>query len=59
MKQYLVNASEMKRYDENTIDKYQVPSLVLMERAALVTVEEIQRACGTAPCRVLGHGGRW
>lgn len=57
MKQYLVNASEMKRYDENTIDKYQVPSLVLMERAALVTVEEIQRACGTAPCRVLVMAG--
>ena len=52
MKQYLVTASEMKRYDRNTIEKYRLPSLLLMERAALVTVEEIRRVYGKAPCRV-------
>lgn len=57
MRQYLVKASEMKRYDENTIGKYKMPSLVLMERAALVTTEELQRTCGTAPCRVLVMAG--
>lgn len=57
MLQYLVNASEMKRYDRNTIKKYRLPSLLLMERAALVTVEEIQRAYGKAPCRVLVVAG--
>lgn len=57
MRQYLVSASEMKRYDGNTIDKYQIPSLVLMERAALVTVEELQRERGTSPCKVLIMAG--
>ena len=33
--EYIVTAEEMKRYDENTIHKIGVPSLVLMERAAL------------------------
>ena len=57
MKQYVVSASEMKRYDANTIEKYRIPSLLLMERAALVTVEELERARGTKPCRVLVLAG--
>ena len=57
MKQYLVTASEMKQYDTNTIQKYLIPSLILMERAALVTVEEIHRAWGDGPCRVLVAAG--
>lgn len=57
MKQYLVTASEMKRYDTNTIEKYHMPSLILMERAALVTVEEIHRIWGKSPCRVLVASG--
>lgn len=57
MKQYVVTASEMKRYDSNTIEKYHLPSLLLMERAALVTVEEIERARGCSPGRVLVVAG--
>ena len=57
MKQYVVTASEMKRYDANTIEKYKVPSLLLMERAALATVEELQHAYGDRPCRVLVVAG--
>ena len=57
MKQYVVTASEMKRYDTNTIEKYHMPSLFLMERAALVTVEEIQHTRGDKPCRVLVVAG--
>ena len=57
MKQYVVTASEMKRYDTNTIEKYHMPSLLLMERAALVTVEELQHAYGDKPCRVLVVAG--
>lgn len=53
MKQYLVTSFEMKRYDTNTIERYHMPSLLLMERAALVTAEEIQRAYGPVPCKVL------
>ena len=57
MKQYVVTASEMKRYDANTIEKYHIPSLLLMERAALVTAEEIEQVCGGRPCKVLVMAG--
>ena len=40
-KEYLVSAEEMKEYDKNTIEYFGVPSLVLMERAALAAAEEI------------------
>lgn len=39
---YLVNSREMKNYDTNTIETYQIPSLVLMERAALEIVAVIK-----------------
>lgn len=39
--QILVNSREMKEYDSNTIHHFQVPSLVLMERAALGVCGEI------------------
>lgn len=39
--EYLVNSSEMKRCDSNTVHKIGVPSMVLMERAALSSVEEL------------------
>mgnify|MGYP002521922929 CR=1 FL=1 len=58
MKRYLVSASEMKRYDQNTTDIFKVPSLLLMERAALVTVEELQRERGKIPCKVLIVAGQ-
>jgi NAD(P)H-hydrate epimerase len=37
----LVNAEEMRRLDESTIKDHGMPSLVLMERAALATVETL------------------
>lgn len=58
MKHYLVTAEEMRQYDANTIEQFHMPSLLLMERAALVTVEELQRMCGKASCRVLVLAGR-
>lgn len=39
--QYIVNAEEMKKYDSDTIEHFGIPSVVLMERAALASVEEI------------------
>ncbi len=42
--EYLVTAEEMKRYDAVTIEKIGIPSLVLMERAALSVFEEILAA---------------
>lgn len=38
---YLVNSREMKSYDNNTTEKYLVPSIVLMERAAVAFVEKL------------------
>lgn len=46
---YLLNAQQMKACDEATIEKFKVPSLVLMERAALavrdVVLERYPEAC--------------
>jgi NAD(P)H-hydrate epimerase len=39
--EYLLNAVQMKQCDADTIRKIGIPSLVLMERAALAVVEEI------------------
>lgn len=41
--QYLLNARQMKQADKNTIETFGVPSLVLMERAALKIIEVIQK----------------
>lgn len=41
-KRYLVSAKEMKEYDGNTIQYFGMPSLVLMERAAMAVAEEIE-----------------
>lgn len=58
MKQYLVKASEMKQYDRNTIEKYHIPALILMERAALVTAEEIRRIWGENLGKIIVISGR-
>lgn len=39
----VVDGGQMKQCDKNTIEHFGVPSLVLMERAALGVVEEIER----------------
>lgn len=57
MKQYVVSAEEMKRYDSNTTKLFQVPSLLLMERAALETVGEICRCVGGKEQRMLVVAG--
>lgn len=43
--QYVVSSQEMKQFDKNTIEYYGVPSMVLMERAALAVFEEVKRNC--------------
>lgn len=40
---YIVNSQEMKQYDQNTTERFQIPSIVLMERAALAFVEELKK----------------
>ena len=46
--QYLLSAREMKQIDKNTIEVFGVPSLVLMERAALCVVEVIKKETADA-----------
>mgnify|MGYP002301405742 CR=1 FL=1 len=41
--QYIVTKKEMQAIDAYTMDKIGIPSAVLMERAALSVVEEIER----------------
>lgn len=55
--EYLVTQTEMQQYDKNTIECLKMPSIVLMERAALVTVEQIQKEMGDMPYRVLVVAG--
>ncbi len=43
---YLVNSREMKRYDTNTISRFHMPGLLLMERAALAFAEEAKKESG-------------
>lgn len=54
---YLVNAGEMKEIDKRSIEEYGIPSLVLMERAALEVAKEAEKlleAAGKA-----GKGSVW
>lgn len=58
---YLVSASEMRRYDENTISIIGIPACVLMERAALAVVEVVEAHsrdpfCGKSVLVVAGRG---
>ena len=39
--EYLVTSAEMKRCDGNTIEHFGMPSMVLMERAALLSLIHI------------------
>lgn len=41
--EYLVNSREMKMCDENTSTHFQIPSMVLMERAALCFVDALYK----------------
>ncbi len=56
--EYLVNAKEMKACDEQTQKEFQMPAVVLMERAAEAVVSEIIRRCKKdAAILVLCGGG--
>lgn len=44
--EYVVTGSQMKQIDEDTIGRIGIPSMVLMERAALAVAEAVGRLCG-------------
>ena len=59
---YLVNSKEMCQYDKNTSEVLKVPSLILMEQAALGACEELEKILNkTEPilivCGVCSNGG--
>ena len=58
---YLVNSREMKQYDTNTTEHFKVPSLLLMERAALAVFDEIKRQypCSKKISDRLRNGKQW
>ena len=45
--EYVLTAAEMKKCDEFTTTEYGIPSMVLMERAALETARLIIKRYGT------------
>lgn len=49
----IVSTAEMKACDLYTIEKLGVPSLILMEHAALAVVEEMLRIENLAKCKIL------
>lgn len=49
---YLVNGKEMKAIDRRTIETFGIPSLVLMERAALAAAEEAKELLAEHPGNV-------
>ncbi|MCM1154651.1 MAG: NAD(P)H-hydrate dehydratase [Roseburia sp.] len=55
--EYLVTQAEMKQYDNNTIEYLKIPAVVLMERAALVSVEALLKEKGDAASKVLVVSG--
>lgn len=59
---YLVNSQEMRQYDNNTSEILKVPSLLLMEQAALAACEEIEKTANKKEpillvCGVGNNGG--
>ena len=42
---YLINGKEMKNWEKQAMEKYKIPSLLLMERAAQNVVDEL--LCGS------------
>lgn len=51
--EYILTGKEMQLYDKNTIEKLGVPSLVLMEQAALAALEEIEKEMPLRDKRIL------
>lgn len=54
---YVLKADEMKRCDEDTINRIGVPSMVLMERAALSVAFHLLKKTGGKPGKVLVAAG--
>lgn len=56
--EYVVTGEEMQRYDANTVEHYKIPGLVLMEQAALASVEEIERLFPNKNSKILVLSGK-
>ena len=56
-----VNGAQMKRIDADTIERIGIPSMVLMERAALAVAGEVERIAEDAgfSCGRTGEAGAW
>ena len=56
--EYIVTGEEMQQFDANTIEHFKVPGLVLMEQAALASVEEITKQFPNKTEKVLVLSGK-
>lgn len=56
--EYLLTGEEMQAFDANTIHHFKIPGLVLMEQAALASVEEILRLFPSKKEKVLILSGK-
>ncbi len=56
--EYVVTGEEMQAFDANTIERFKVPGLVLMEQAALASVEEITKQFPDKKEKVLVLSGK-
>ncbi len=54
---YILKSEEMKSCDRDTINRIGIPSMVLMERAALSVADELSEQTGTSPKRILVVAG--
>lgn len=54
---YVLKSEEMQRYDRDTINRLGIPSMVLMERAALSVAEELSEKIGETRKRILVVAG--
>ncbi len=53
---YVVTGKQMKLVDQDTINRIGIPSLVLMERAALAIADEVCESCEAGSCVLLACG---
>ena len=56
--EYIVTGEEMQSFDNNTIEHFKVPGLVLMEQAALACVEEVVKRFPSQKEKVLILSGK-
>ena len=56
--EYILTSEEMQKYDKNTVEKFRIPELLLMEQASLAVTEEIIKLFPNKEQKVLVLAGK-